>query len=127
MLADATVPAFTFVRTVPPVPPSETVLFVALLYTTASDSPVDGSIRPLSFSDCSTLVTRLLVANSCAPLTASVLVDDSVAARTLVSLTAAAPVPPRVTEFFAPESYSTAFSAPPPDVDAASSASPTLS
>ncbi|VWD49100.1 hypothetical protein BCO18175_07470 [Burkholderia contaminans] len=127
MLVDVTLPAFTFVMVVPPVPPSATVLFVASRYTTASDSPVDGSIRPLSFSDCSTLVTRLLVANSCAPLTASVLFDESVAARTLVSLTAAASVPPRVTEFFAVESYSTAFSDPPPDADAAFSASPTLS
>ncbi len=102
-------PAFTFDSVVPFVPFSVTVSFALLSYTTASDSPVTGSITPPFDSESSRSPTRVFVANSCEPFTASLLVADRTPSATLCSATGAvAPVPPSVTLSFAAPSYVTA-------------------
>jgi len=85
------------------------VSFAVPSYTTASDSPEIGSITPPFDSESSMSPTRVFVANSCEPFTASVLVADSAPAATLwIATGVVAPAPPSVTELFVASSYVTA-------------------
>jgi hypothetical protein len=64
--------------------------------------------------DCVKSDSCWLVSHNCAPVTASVLVDDSSPSCRLVSFTAGAPLkPPSVTWLCADESYDTAFATEP--------------